>query len=99
MPQITAKDLAVQLKQDRPPVVIDVRTLGEFRTGHIPGARLIPLAELAKRLIEIPKDQAVVTVCRSGSRSHVAAKQLIKKGYDVRNLAGGMLQWSGKTVR
>ena len=99
VPAITAKDLVEQLKQDCPPVVIDVRTLAEFRTGHISGAHLIPLSELARRLDEIPKDRPVVTVCRSGSRSQIAAKQLIKKGYDVCNLVGGMVRWSGKTVR
>ncbi|NMP21931.1 rhodanese-like domain-containing protein [Sulfobacillus harzensis] len=99
VPQISAKDLEGQLKQDRPPLVIDVRTIGEFRSGHIPGARLIPLGELGRRMDEIPKDQPVVTVCRSGSRSQMAAKQLKKAGYDVYNMAGGMMRWDGKTVR
>lgn len=99
VPQISPQELQAQLKQERPPFVIDVRTIGEFRGGHIPGARLIPLGELGQRLAEIPIDQPVVTVCRSGSRSQVAAKQLKKAGYDVYNMAGGMMRWDGKTVR
>ncbi len=99
VPQISPSDLASQLKGEHPPLVIDVRTIGEFRSGHIQGARLIPLGELAQRLNEIPKDQPVVTVCRSGSRSQMAAKQLKKEGYDVYNMTGGMMRWDGKTVR
>lgn len=98
VPQISPAELASQLKGDRPPVVIDVRTIGEFRSGHIQGARLIPLGELARRLNEIPKDQPVVTVCRSGSRSQMAAKQLKNEGFDVYNMTGGMMRWDGKTV-
>lgn len=99
VPQMSPAELQAELKKDRPPVVVDVRTLGEFRTGHIPGARLIPLGELGGRTAEIPKDQTVVTVCRSGSRSQMAARQLQKLGYEVFNMAGGMNRWDGKTVR
>jgi rhodanese-related sulfurtransferase/DNA-binding transcriptional ArsR family regulator len=45
-------------------VVLDVRPGGEYRAGHIAGARSVPLAELEARLREIPKDQEVVAYCR-----------------------------------
>ncbi len=99
VPQISGADLSAQLAQDRPPVVIDVRTPAEFRSGHIAGARLIPLQELGQRLAEIPKDEQVVTVCHSGSRSQMAARRLKREGYDVLNLVGGMMHWAGKKVR
>ena len=48
---------------------------------------------------EIPKDKMIVTVCRSGHRSAMAAQQLVKAGYTVKNLAGGMMAWQGPTKR
>lgn len=99
IPQISPQELESQLQKGSPVVVIDVRTTPEFRSGHIPGSKLIPLQEIAQRLDEIPKGQRVVTVCHSGSRSRLAARQLIRAGYDVYNMAGGMMRWSGRTVR
>ena len=94
--EITAAELEHQLKQSGKDVyVLDVRTPPEFQQGHIPGAKLMPLAELGRRLHEIPKEQTVVTVCHSGSRSRMAASWLQKAGYEVKNLAGGMLRWHG----
>jgi rhodanese-related sulfurtransferase len=99
IPQISPQELESELKRDALLVVIDVRTTPEFRAGHIPGSKLIPLQELNRRLHEIPKDRRVVTVCHSGSRSRMAARQLLREGYDVYNMAGGMVRWSGRTVR
>jgi rhodanese-related sulfurtransferase len=96
---ITGPDLAREIKSGDKPYVLDVRQPGEFRTGHIPGAHLIPLGEVAKRIEEIPKDKVIVTVCRSGHRSAMAAQQLVKAGYTVKNLAGGMMAWQGPTKR
>jgi phage shock protein E len=70
--------------------VIDVRTPEEFRDGAYPGSFNIPLAELDKRLNEIPKDKPIVLYCQSGARSAAAARVLKKAGYtDVVN-AGGL---------
>ena len=99
VPQITAQQVEERLRGENPPYILDVRTIAEFRGGHIPGAQLIPLGELARRMNEIPKDRQVVTVCRSGSRSAMAAKQLQKVGFEVQNMVGGMMRWTGKTVR
>jgi glyoxylase-like metal-dependent hydrolase (beta-lactamase superfamily II)/rhodanese-related sulfurtransferase len=76
--------------------VLDVRTPAEYdgELGHIEGAQLIPLSELASRLDEVPRDRPVVAVCRSGTRSGQAAVILRKAGRDdVANVAGGMLRW------
>ncbi len=76
--------------------VIDVREPSEFSggLGHIRGARLVPLAELAARSAEIDPARPVVTVCRSGARSAQATVLLQKSGVSqVANLAGGMLRW------
>jgi len=76
--------------------VIDVREPREFGDvlGHIHGARLLPLSELASRAGEIDRNRPAVTVCRSGTRSAQAAVLLQKAGLtQVANLAGGMLRW------
>jgi sulfur dioxygenase len=76
--------------------IIDVREPHEFTDalGHIHGARLIPLSQLAARAGEIDRERPVVTVCRSGARSAQATVLLNKAGFtQVANLAGGMLRW------
>ena len=62
--------------------------------GHIDGAILIPLGELAARIGELKRDCPIVAVCRAGSRSAQAINILNQAGFtDVANLAGGMLRW------
>jgi rhodanese-related sulfurtransferase len=76
--------------------VVDVREPAEFTgpLGHIRGATLAPLGELAARAQELPKDKPIVAVCRAGSRSAHATAILQKAGIaDVANLPGGMLRW------
>jgi glyoxylase-like metal-dependent hydrolase (beta-lactamase superfamily II)/rhodanese-related sulfurtransferase len=76
--------------------ILDVREPREFEgpLGHIRGAQLIPLAELADRSGELARDCPVVAVCRAGSRSAQATVILREAGFaDVANLAGGMLRW------
>ena len=76
--------------------VVDVREPAEFTgaLGHIHGACLLPLGELATRSAELDPSRPVVTVCRSGTRSAQAALLLGKSGFStVANLAGGMLRW------
>jgi len=76
--------------------ILDVREPGEFEgpLGHIRGARLIPLGELAERAGELGRDSPIVAVCRAGSRSAQATVILREAGFaDVANLAGGMLRW------
>jgi sulfur dioxygenase len=83
--------------------ILDVREPREFDgpLGHIRGARLIPLGELAERAGELVRDLPIVAVCRAGSRSAQATVILREAGFsDVANLAGGMLRWraEGHTV-
>ncbi len=76
--------------------VIDVREPDEYSGafGHIHGAKLVPLGSLVARIEELPKDQPLVMVCRSGARSAQATVLLKNKGVaKVANLAGGMLRW------
>jgi sulfur dioxygenase len=76
--------------------ILDVREPEEFTgpLGHIRGASLIPLGELAERVGELARDRPIVAVCRAGSRSAQATVILREAGFvDVANLAGGMLRW------
>ncbi len=76
------------------PVVVDVREPWEYAQGHIPGAVLIPLGQLAGRLGELDPEKPVATVCASGNRSQSAAALLGQKGFKkVYNLSNGMYGW------
>ncbi len=78
-------------------VVLDVRSMDEYRKGHIVNALNYPLNGLAKQIPQLQKykDRPIVVVCRSGSRSAMAAKMLMKAGFErVHNLRGGMMAWT-----
>ena len=81
--------------------IVDVREPDEFAgpLGHIAGAVLVPLGELASRAAQLAQERPVVTVCRSGARSAQAAAILRKAGFTkVANLAGGMLRWHAQKL-
>jgi sulfur dioxygenase len=83
-------------EHQRPVQILDVREADEFTgpLGHIEGAVLIPLGELAARADELARDRPIVAVCRAGSRSAQATMILQQAGFsDVANLNGGMLRW------
>ena len=74
-------------------VLLDVREDDEWQAGHAPGALHVPLGQVPTRLAEVPDGQVHV-VCRSGGRSGQAVAWLTRNGYDVVNVAGGLLAWS-----
>ncbi len=81
-------------------VLLDVRTPGEYREGHIPGSKNIPLQALdeAEEIIE-NKDTPIFVHCLSGSRSRQAALILRQMGYsNVKNI-GGISAYRGKVER
>ncbi|TAN21386.1 MAG: molybdopterin-synthase adenylyltransferase MoeB [Acidobacteria bacterium] len=95
VPEITATALQAEIATGKAPFILDVREPHEWQIGRIPGAVLIPLGELPKRLNELDKSRAIVTQCRSGARSLKAAHVLLDAGFaNVRNLKGGILAWS-----
>ena len=92
---INPQQLHERLESGEPLILVDVRSPGEFQwDGHIAGARLLPLPALSSRIDELPKDQTIVCVCRSGNRSQVACEMLLRAGFqDVVNLSQGMIGW------
>ena len=97
--EISAEE-AMQVWQEKTAVFIDVRTPEEYKAGHVPGAVLIPLAELEQRLAEIPREPLVLLICRSGNRSGQACMFLEQMGFtNVSNLTGGMLYWQDKIAK
>ncbi|GGG23040.1 rhodanese-like domain-containing protein [Paenibacillus abyssi] len=97
---LPSQDFNSALQGTKEGMLIDVREPGEFKGGFIPGARNIPLSQLARRLDEIPKDKELYLYCRSGMRSKTAAKLLAKNGYrKLAHLQGGIGAWSGKVSR
>ena len=89
-------DVKERMKSQQSLQIIDVRQPGEFRSGHIPGAKLIPLGELPVRYKEIDPHVESVIVCASGGRSSTACQMLGSVGYaKVYNLLGGMSAWDG----
>lgn len=92
--RVTVRELADALAGERPPVVLDVRNAGERAGDTIEPSVHIPLAELPKRLAEVPQGEPVVVCCAHGSRSSIGASLLRKAGYqDVSDLIGGMEAW------
>ena len=74
--------------------VLDVRTPQEWQTGHIPGATLIPLEELAVRSGELPVGEPILIYCRSGNRSLEAMNMLGSVGYmNLSSMYGGIKDW------
>ena len=77
-------------------VVLDVRSMAEFKKGHIVNAENVPLNSLKNGLkaLEKHKGRPIIAVCQSGSRSASACTTLRKAGFEnVYNLRGGMMAW------
>jgi len=91
--QVEPAQVQALLSQSPRPFLLDVRSPDEYKQGHVAGAKLIPLPELSAKMNQIPKDQVVICICASGSRSGTAARQLSSQGYRVSNLRGGMSSW------
>jgi len=70
-------------------VIIDVRSQDEFRNGHIPGSRNIPLNELPGKMNQLDKSKTIITCCASGMRSSSAKGILKSNGFQHVQNGGG----------
>lgn len=91
-PEISAEEAAA--KVDSGALLLDVREDDEWAAGHAPGARHLPLGQLAQSIDQLPTDRPIVAVCRVGGRSAKATDQLLAAGLGAVNLAGGMQAWA-----
>jgi rhodanese-related sulfurtransferase len=78
--------------------LLDVRSVGEFDKGSIPGAFCVPVDDLRAHLAELPEDKELLVFCEVGLRGYVAVRLLTQCGFRARNLSGGYrryLMWNG----
>lgn len=86
--QIVMEDLKNYDKNKQ--IILDVREEVEVATGKIDNSINIPLSELRKRFIELPKDKEIFIYCAVGLRGYIASRFLLQNGYRVKNIAGGI---------
>jgi len=74
-------------------VLVDVRQHHEFVEARVPGAQLLPLSDLPDQVHQLPSDEIVYVICRTGARSRAACEFLTQQGFEAVNIAGGTLAW------
>ena len=74
-------------------VVIDVREPYEYVTGHVPGARLVPLGQLPLQVGDLPRNGRVYVICATGNRSLAAVDFLMRAGVTASSVTGGTSGW------
>jgi sulfur-carrier protein adenylyltransferase/sulfurtransferase len=95
IPEITPAEVKKKMDAHEPFVLIDVREPHEYQICSIPGSKLIPLGEVAKRMSELDSADEIVVHCKSGMRSAKAVDFLLKSGFrKIHNMKGGILAWS-----
>lgn len=92
---LTKEELSKRLRRKDDLLVLDVRPAEEYTAGHVPGAVSIPVAELKRRLKELPKNKEIVAYCRGSFCAFApeAARYLDKKGFRTRVLDSGLPDW------
>ena len=99
IPEIDQTSFAARLVEDDV-LVVDVRESREYRPGHVPGAKNMPLSLLPALLPEVPKDRPVYVICQAGGRSAQATELMRAVGIDATSVTGGTGAWieSGRAV-
>ena len=92
IPEIDQTSFAARLVEDDV-LVVDVRESREYRPGHVPGAKNMPLSLLPALLPEVPKDRPVYVICQAGGRSARATALMRAVGIDATSVTGGTGAW------
>jgi len=94
---IDAKQAIEMLEDDDNITLLDVRTIAEFKSGHLRDATLIPVQELSEniKMLKSDKDKKILVYCRSGSRSVSASRILKERGFTPINIKGGIIALMG----
>jgi len=92
--RITVQELDRLRRENAGLQIVDVRRDGEWEEGHLEGARLLPLNQLANTMRELDRGRLVAVHCKSGYRSAIAASMLLRSGFNhVLNVTGGFDAW------
>jgi adenylyltransferase/sulfurtransferase len=94
--EMTVEELRDWRASGRKHTLVDVREPSEHAEDRIDGAILIPLGKALTDPGKLPKDQPIIVHCKMGGRSAVAVAALRLRGYDARNLSGGILAWRSR---
>jgi len=95
VPETDPLALKAMIEGGRPPLLLDVREPPEYELCHLEGAKLIPLAELSRRVSELDKESDIIVYCHVGEQSANATQFLRDSGFKrVRNLKGGIRAWA-----
>lgn len=98
MKTITTTELETLLKADETINLIDVRETDEYAGGHIKQAKNVPLSEFGEHVEALDRSKPIHVICAAGGRSMNASAYLDSLGFDVVNVDGGMMRWTGETV-
>lgn len=99
---VSVKQLASTLTEGRRPQIVDVRSVSEFATGHLPGAINIPMETVDSRVGDLDLTAPTVLVCQSGKRASMVCERTVHLFKDVAVLEGGTTAWQkegGETIR
>ena len=92
---IDAKQAIHLLENDDNVTLLDVRTIEEYKSGHLRDATLIPVQSLSTNLgmLKDAKDKKIIVYCHSGTRSVSASRILVENGFTPLNVNGGISAW------
>ena len=98
--QISQDEAKEMMKKDDGHIVVDVRRIDEFESGHIPDAICVPNESIvSEQPKELPNlNQVILVYCRTGRRSKEAAQKLYDIGYTNVYEFGGIVDWTGEVV-
>ena len=102
MASITPEALAAQIESAHAPVILDVRSRGEFEGGHVPGAIHVPFLDVGERAPSLPASTAepIVVYCGHGPRAWIAGAALRRRGFTrISYLRGHMAGWRRAGLR
>jgi rhodanese-related sulfurtransferase/glyoxylase-like metal-dependent hydrolase (beta-lactamase superfamily II) len=92
--RVSASMVAEELAGIDPPLVLDIRNPGEWKTRHIPESLNIPLNRMEERIAEVPRGRRIAVHCAGGYRSSIAASILHQHGItNLIEMAGGLAAW------
>ena len=96
--EVTPEEVEEIIENSKDTIVIDVREDEEVETGMIEVAKHIPMKQIPQEAVNLDKKKDYILVCRSGARSMNVALYMKEQGFNVSNMVGGMLDWTGEVI-